>query len=196
MRIGIFGGSFDPVHLGHVRLAEKILRAHALDRLFFVPVKRSPFKSAAPIAPAKDRLAMLRLAAGGMRGVQVSRCELNRPAPSYTIHTVKFFRKKFPKAELFLVMGKDARNRFKRWRSWREILRECRLAAAPRIGKFSSTAIRARLSRGERAAGLVPKKVERYIRLNRLYGKGRGSGTIGTRQKGRGSGTFGTRPQL
>ena|SRR3989338_3120702 len=171
MRIGIFGGTFDPVHLGHVRLAKKILKTHSLNRFYFIPVRRSPFKSVAPSASAQDRLAMLRLAVDSMRAIKISRFELERPAPSYTIHTVRFFRRKFPKAEIFLVMGRDTLRHIRRWRNLREILKQTKLLSHERIGGISSAEIRARLGSGRDVTGLIPEKVKKYIRRRRLYRK-------------------------
>lgn len=170
MRIGIFGGSFDPVHLGHLRLAEKMLKSKALQRIYFVPVKRSPFKSRAPAANAKDRLTMLRLALRKNPALKISECELRRPSPSYTAHTVKFFRKRFPRAQFYLLMGQDALKHFRKWKNPREIQKECRLLPHARIGGISSSKIRVRAASGRSLKGLVPGKVERYIVWKGLYG--------------------------
>ena len=169
MRIGIFGGSFDPVHLGHVRLAGKMLKSSSLQKIYFVPVRRSPFKSKAPSASAAHRLSMLRLALRGKPRMEISRCELRRPPPSYTAHTVKFFRKKFPRAELFLVMGRDALRHFGKWRNAAEIRKECGLLPHARIGGISSTDIRARAQSGRGLKGLVHPAVERFVRRKGLY---------------------------
>lgn len=180
MRIGIFGGSFDPVHRGHIRLAEKILKSHSLNLIYFVPVARSPFKRARPAASGKDRLAMLRAAIRGKGRFRISDCELKRPALSYTIDTVKFFQRKFPGSDLFLLMGKDALRNFKKWRSWRKILKQTGQISHGRLGGISSTKIRARLRKGQAAGAWVPPGVENYIRNRRLYAplssKSRGPG--------------------
>jgi len=147
-----------------------MLKAHSLARVYFVPVKRSPFKSSSPLASAKDRLAMLNLALAGHPAFMVSSCELQRPAPSYTAHTVRFFRQKFPGAELCLMMGKDALRQFGKWKNSDFIRKECRLISIPRIGGISSSKIRARLASGR----ALPKKnlpgtVERYALKRKIY---------------------------
>ena len=169
MRIGILGGSFDPVHLGHVRLAEKMLKSHALARIYFVPVKRSPFKTVPPRASAKDRLAMLNLAIGDNPCFLTSSCELDRPAPSYTIHTIKYFKKRFPGAEIFLLMGIDSLKHLGKWKNSAEIRKLCRIRTCPRIGGISSSKVRARLAKGGSVSRLIPGKVERWIRRKGIY---------------------------
>jgi len=169
-RIGIFGGSFDPVHLGHVKLAEKAFKLKSLQRIYFIPVKRSPFKSLGPQASAQDRLSMLRLALGKNPVFKISSCELRRSAPSYTIHTVRFFRKKFPRAELFLLMAADAMKHFGKWKNSVEIRKECRFLSSKRIGRISSRDIRSRAAFGQSLKGWVPGKVESYILRKGLYG--------------------------
>ena len=158
------------MHLGHLRLAEKMLRSQSLQRIYFVPVRRSPFKSKAPVASAKDRLAMLRLTLRGNPKLKISDCELCRPSPSYTVHTVRYFRKKFPRAGFFLLMGKDALKRFGKWKNAAEMRKECRLLTHARFGGISSSGVRSRAAAGRSLKGLVAGPVERFIRGKGLYG--------------------------
>ncbi len=177
MRLGVLGGSFDPVHAGHLAVARAALRGLRLDLLLIVPSKRSPLKSRRP-APARHRLAMLRLAFRGMPKVRISTLELRRPAPSYTVDTLRALKRRWPGAELFLILGADAFAEFRRWRRPGEIRRLATLAAFPRPGvpspedvwclamkpvDASASAIR----QGEKAG--LPAPVARYIRRARLY---------------------------
>ena len=144
-------------------------KARLLDKVYFVPVRRSPFKSKGPEAPAQDRLAMLKAALKGKPYLKISDCELRRPSPSYTIQTVRYFRKKFPKAQFFLLMGQDAMRHFGKWKNAREIRTECGLLSHKRFSGISSSAIRARVRAGKSLKGLVAKSVEAYIRRKGLY---------------------------
>ena len=170
MRIGIFGGSFDPVHLGHLRLGEKMRKSQSLQKIYFVPVRRSPFKSKEPMARAQDRLSMLRLTLRGKPFFKISDCELRRSAPSYTVHTVRFFRKKFPRAGFFILMGRDALKHFRKWKDSGEIRKQCGLLPHARFGGISSSRVRARARAGRSLKGLVAAPVERFIRRKGLYG--------------------------
>src|SRR5690349_14974474 len=104
-RIGLFGGSFDPVHLGHLLVAQAACEEYRLDRLFFVPAAQSPFKPERVPAPASLRLRMLRLALAGRGDYAVDEQEIIRGGPSYTIDTVRAYRKQHPKATLFYLIG-------------------------------------------------------------------------------------------
>lgn len=147
-----------------------MLKSKSIQRIYFIPVKRSPFKSRAPSASAKDRLAMLRLALRGNPALKISGCELGRSSPSYTVHTVKFFRRRFPGAQFYLLLGRDALKHFGKWKNPVEIRKECRLLPHARIGGISSSKIRARAASGRSLKGLAPGQVERYIVRQGLYG--------------------------
>lgn len=134
MKIGILGGTFDPVHSGHIALAKSALRELHLQQLYFVPAKKSPFKVHPPVAAEKKRVAMLRNALRQLPSAKISLVELHRPAPSYTISTIRTFAQRFAKDQLFLVMGSDTLAHFHRWKKWREILGFCKLAVAERDG--------------------------------------------------------------
>ncbi|MCC6491589.1 MAG: nicotinate (nicotinamide) nucleotide adenylyltransferase [Pirellulales bacterium] len=116
MRVGVFGGSFDPVHLGHLQLAE-FCRAHArLDRVEFVPAARQPLKAEGPIASDDDRAAMLFLAMSGQPDFRLSTMEIDRGGVSYTADTLRQFSRQRPGAELFFLMGADSLAEFAKWR--------------------------------------------------------------------------------
>lgn len=125
MRLGIYGGSFDPVHCGHVALAQVCLEAARLDRVWFVPTAEQPFKPQGPVASNDDRLEMLLLGTANEPAFEVSRIEIDRGGPSYTIETLLTVRDVLPDAELFLLMGADSLADFAHWRRPDEI---CRVA--------------------------------------------------------------------
>ncbi|WKB52530.1 nicotinate-nucleotide adenylyltransferase [Eleftheria terrae] len=192
-RIGIFGGSFDPVHHAHLALA-RVARDHlGLDRLLWVPVGMAWHK-ARVLAPAEHRVAMAKLAVEGERGFEVSTCEVERSGPSYTIETVRELQAREPgPAQWLLVIGQDQYAGFDRWHGWTELLQRVTLAVAGRAGvepapgavlaghphaieqlplpamSISSTEVRSRVARGEPVDALVPGSVARYIAQHRLY---------------------------
>ncbi len=125
MRLGLFGGSFDPVHFGHLLLAECCREQIGLDRVWFVPAAAQPHKRNGLVATAAQRLDMLRLAIGGQPAFEVSTLELDRGGVSYTVDTLEAVRREQPAAELFLLMGTDSLADFP---TWREPARICELA--------------------------------------------------------------------
>jgi nicotinate-nucleotide adenylyltransferase len=116
MRIGLFGGSFDPVHRGHLLLAECCWRQARLDRVEFVPTAQQPLKPRGPVAGEADRVAMLRLAIAERREFALSLLEVERGGVSYTVDTLRQFRSERPDAELFFLMGADSLADFPTWR--------------------------------------------------------------------------------
>ena len=134
MRRAIFGGSFDPVHKGHVSLASELQKALRLDEIIVMPTGISPFKKDLKRSPADgaDRLEMCRLAFADMPFVTVSDYEVSQGGVSYTVDTVRHFHGLYPDDELFLLVGGDMLMSFDRWRSWQEILSMCGLAAVSR----------------------------------------------------------------
>jgi nicotinate-nucleotide adenylyltransferase len=116
MRIGLFGGSFDPVHRGHLLLAECCWRQARLDRVEFLPTAQQPLKPQGPVASEADRVAMLRLAIAGRPEFALSLIEIERGGVSYTVDTLRRLRAEQPNAELFFLMGADSLNDFPTWR--------------------------------------------------------------------------------
>ena len=158
-RLGLFGGTFNPIHVGHLRAAIEVREGFGLDEVILVPAATPPHKPAAGLAPAADRLAMARLAVRGVRGLSVSDAEIRRGGPSYTIDTVRrFLAASPPAAELFLIVGLDAFLEIDTWKSYRELLALVPVIVIPRpaaaggpterraLGRF----LRARLARRAR----------------------------------------------
>ena len=196
MKTGIFGGTFDPVHHGHLRPAEAAASALGLDRVFYVPNSRSPFKGSPPGAEGAHRVAMLALALQGRRDRLISLCELGADGPSYTVDTLRLFSRRYPADELTFLLGTDALSGLARWKEPGEIVRLARLAAFVRapyepetvlasaeLAPFrksilildsvrvtiSSSELRRAVSRGESIAGQTTPAVEEYIFKHGLY---------------------------
>jgi len=183
MRIGIYGGTFDPVHHGHLILAHQALEEFKLDRLVFVPTAESPFKIHNHTAPASDRLAMLQLAIRGEDRFEVDPLEIERGGVSYSIDTVKMFRSRDPEAELFFLVGEDNAYRLTEWHRFEELKKMVGFVVLSRSEDFqspeypvvqrrieiSSTEIRNRVANGESITYLVPESVKRYIEQHQLY---------------------------
>ena len=181
-RLGVFGGTFDPVHVGHLVIAKAALEELPLDRVLFVPARRSPLKQRGPVASEADRLAMLEAAIAGDPRLGVSRVELERDGPSYTVETLEALR---DQGELFLILGTDAYAEFGRWRDPERIRGLATIVVAARPGApnappdvrlldaplldISSRDLRARAARGRSLRYLVPEAVLRYIEERRLY---------------------------
>jgi len=131
-RTAVFGGSFNPIHFGHLLLADDLLEILALDRVLFVPAKHPPHKDPTRLAPPEDRLAMVRLATDGHRGFEVSDLELARPGPSFTVDTLAALAR--PGLTLFLVVGSETFLDLLSWREPRRVARLARLVIVPRVG--------------------------------------------------------------
>ena len=183
MRIGIYGGTFNPVHHGHLILARQALEEFKLDRLIFVPAAESPFKIQNHTAPAGDRLAMLRLAIAGEDRFSVDPLEIERGGISYSIDTVKMFRNRDPGAELFFLVGEDNADRLTEWHRFEELKKLVYFVVLSRSEEFqspeypvvqrrieiSSTEIRNRVANQESITYLVPESVKHYIEQHQLY---------------------------
>jgi nicotinate-nucleotide adenylyltransferase len=123
MRIGLFGGTFDPIHFGHLRAALEVKEGFGLAQVFLIPAALPPHKTREGVAPAADRLHMIELAVRGEPGLTASDAEIRRTGPSYTIDTVRhFYRQAADTAEIFLLMGLDAFLEIDTWKSFRELL--------------------------------------------------------------------------
>ncbi len=134
-RLGLFGGAFNPVHLGHLLVAQAAVEELGLDTLFFIPAFRSPFKQDNPPAPAELRLRWLRLALAGQTRFQTDDQEILRSGVSYTIETVRDYAKRFPGAKLFYLIGADNVAQLTAWREADELAKLIEFAALPRPGQ-------------------------------------------------------------
>jgi len=188
MKIGLFGGSFDPVHLGHLLVAQAAVEELGLDRLFFIPAAQSPFKPEnRPAAPA-ERVRLLRLALAGFCRYEVDEQELRRGGISYTIDTLRDFERRFPAAERFYLIGADNAAKLNEWRDAAGLARLAEFVAIPRPGgtaqfpppfrgrllkgfplAVSSSEIRARLKAGLPVNHLLPPAVAEAVRAAQLY---------------------------
>jgi nicotinate-nucleotide adenylyltransferase len=183
-RVGVFGGTFDPVHVGHLAIALAALESVPLDRVLFVPARRSPLKDRDPLASVADRVAMLEVAIASEPRFALSRVELERDGVSYTVDTLETLRSQ---GELFLILGSDALADLARWRSpdrIRELatilvaarpgapepdpMHRARAFDAPRLD-ISSRELRARAARGMSLGYLVPDAVWEHIKRHGLY---------------------------
>ena len=201
VRLGVFGGTFDPVHVGHLAIAHAALETLPLDRVLFVLARRAPLKEHGPVAGEADRLAMLELAVAGEPRFSVSRVELDREGPSYTVDTLEALagsdgRPSGRPDELFLILGGDALAALPRWKDADRIAKLATLVVAERPGApermgnapvvqfdaprldISSRELRARVARGRSLRYLVPDPVWKHIEARGLYrAEGPTSGT-------------------
>jgi len=188
-RIGLFGGSFDPVHLGHLLIAQAACEELQLDRLFFIPAAQSPFKPDRVLAPGRVRLRLLRLALAGNTRCAIDDQELRRGGVSYTIDTVRNYRVRYPDAQLFYLIGADHVGTLPQWRQADELAELAEFVVVRRPGVdvvalpgqfririlegfpvgFSSSQVRERVRAGLPVEHLVPVAVAEAIRNNRLY---------------------------
>jgi nicotinate-nucleotide adenylyltransferase len=213
-RIGIFGGTFNPIHSGHIRAAVSVQRRFSLDRVLFIPSFIPPHKNTLDVAPAEDRLAMVRIALGRRRRLLTSALEIEAGGTSYSIRTLGWVRKAYPRARVFFIMGVDAFLEIETWREWRRLIDRCsfivtsrpsyslrrarrvldesyqsRILVIPKFARIreasldsgriflvpidaldvSSTKIRRLVRQGRSLRGLVPRRVELYIKKRRLY---------------------------
>ncbi|MGH7577933.1 MAG: nicotinate-nucleotide adenylyltransferase [Longimicrobiales bacterium] len=187
MRLGLFGGTFDPPHIGHLIVAQDARIELSLDRVIFVPAATPPHKRHRVVAPADLRLAMVRAAIEADDRLIVDDIEIRRGGASYTVDTLRAYRTDRPDAELFLIIGADQYAEFDTWREAGEIRRLARLAVLARDGgtrgslangaiavsvtriDVSATEIRRRVRNREPIRYLVPLPVEAIIRGHRLY---------------------------
>ena len=168
MRIGLYGGSFNPVHNGHLGVARAAIAELGLDRLIVIPAALNPFKVESPVPEVANRLLLLRAAFNGMDKVVVDERELRRGGVSYAIDTVREIVRENPGAELFFIIGEDSVAGLPKWKDAEELWKLCTPKAYPRT-RESSTEIRARLTKGESVDDLVPMSVALFIRHGVAY---------------------------
>ncbi len=189
MRLGLYGGSFDPVHLGHLLVAMAACEELGLDRLFFIPAAQSPFKPGQQPASSADRIRLLRLALSGGTRYEVDEQEIARGGISYTIDTVRDYAARFPEARLHYLIGADHVPTLPKWREAETLAGLVEFLVIPRPGetpgtlpppfqlrvlngfpvKISSSQIRQRIRQGLAIEPLVPSAVAEAIRNYRLY---------------------------
>jgi len=183
-RVGVFGGTFDPVHVGHLAIALAALESVPLDRVLFVPARRSPLKDRDPLASVSDRVAMLEAAVASEPRFALSPVELDRDGVSYTVDTLEALRSE---GDLFLILGSDALADLERWREPDRIRELATILVAARPGApepdpmhgarafdaprldISSRELRARAARGMSLRYLVPDAVWEHIKERGLY---------------------------
>lgn len=199
MRIGVFGGTFDPIHFGHLVLAEQCHEQCELDEVWFVPASRPPHKQGVFVSDAKHRCEMVELAIAGRSCFKISRIEIDRDGPSFTVETLEQIRSANHSAELFLLVGADSLRDMPYWRSPQRILELANIIAVNRgdttaddfqkmVAAFgsqglsriktiqmpgitiSASDLRQRISHGRSIRYLLPRAVEAYIAQHRLYG--------------------------
>lgn len=197
-RIGLFGGSFNPIHSGHINLAVSVMGKLMLDKVIFIPSGLAPHKSSSEYADSADRLEMCRLATEEYESFEVSDYEINKSGKSYSVYTVEHFRKIFPDDELFLMVGSDMLLTFDTWFRYEDILKNAVLAAVSRNGNdfdelykmterlsdlgrivvvnndaitISSSKIRKMIKNNEDISCYLNGKVVKYIILKNLYSK-------------------------
>ena len=196
MRLGIYGGTFDPIHYGHLLLAERCRDELQLDEVWFIPAGSPPHKQGRVSTPAKARMAMVEFAVSGFPEFRVSRIELERVGPSYTVQTLEQVRASAPSREVFLLMGADSIAELVTWKDPARILELAQVVAVNRAGEkpdlsslnelmqqtgrtvrtiempamgISASEIRSRVALKQSIRFLTPRPVEMYIRQNNLY---------------------------
>lgn len=198
MRLGIYGGTFDPIHYGHLLLAERCREELQLDEVWFIPAGNPPHKQGQVMTPARSRAAMVEFAVSGFPEFRVSRIEMERGGPSYTVQTLEQLRATDPSREVFLLMGADSIAELVTWKDPARILELSQVVAVNRAGEspdlsslrellkqtvrtvrtvempamgVSASEIRARVAQGKSIRFLTPRPVEMYIRQHKLYGQ-------------------------
>lgn len=197
-RVGVLGGTFDPVHFGHLSIAEEARVRLSLDQVLFVPARQQPLRLGEKVSSPEHRAAMLELALLSNPFFQLSRIEFERPGLSYTVDTMALLRERHPRgSELFFILGSDALADLPRWKEPRRLLSLCRLVLFDRPGhefdyrelflkfpplrdrliplevsclEISSTDLRRRVQEGRPIRYRLPDAVEEYLRSHRLYG--------------------------
>jgi len=185
VRLGVLGGSFDPIHNGHLALGEAALGQLSLDKILFMPAGHQWRKAGRDVAASEDRLEMVRLAIRGNGKFEASTMEIEREGPTYTIDTLEALRAESPGVEVFFIIGADALADMPNWRDPERIFELATVCVAARVGEavkddrvtriempevdISSSEVRERVKEGRSVGDLVPEVVERYIEGHGLY---------------------------
>ncbi|MCS6918054.1 MAG: nicotinate (nicotinamide) nucleotide adenylyltransferase [Chitinophagales bacterium] len=186
---GLFFGSFNPIHIGHLIVAEFLCDEAGLSAVWFVVSPQNPFKKPAQLADVRHRLRMVQLAVAGNRRFHVSDIELHLPTPSYSVRTLQVLKERYPRRSFALLMGSDTLHSLPRWKNGKELMRnypvlvyrrssskQQEMMPLPNIRFFdaptlpvSASGIRSRLRRGQSVRYLVPEAVRRYMLRHKLY---------------------------
>ena len=198
MKIGVLGGTFDPIHIGHLKVAEAVTAHLNLGEVIFMPAGQPWLKGDNPISPAEHRLEMLRLALAGKANFRLSPMEIDRPGPTYTVDTMAELKRQLGAGdELFFILGWDNLTQLPKWREPSRLIKLCRLVAVPRVDfpppdlaaldgvipglsprvilldepriDINASEIRQQVARGRSIAQLVPAAVKKYIKEHNLY---------------------------
>ncbi len=168
MKIGLFGGTFDPIHWGHLRSAEEVSEAFGLDRVFFIPASIPPHKRGQTTTPVQDRLKMVRLAVAKNRRFAVSTVEISRPGISYSIDTFRNFAGKLHKGDsLYFIIGLDAFREIGTWKDFADLFPLCNFIVTSRPGSKDGDPLR--------GTGIAVKKLFCYDPIESCYRHGSGS---------------------
>jgi nicotinate-nucleotide adenylyltransferase len=186
--IGILGGSYNPVHIGHLMLASYLSQWGYVDKVWLTLTPRNPLKDPHNLIPDMKRLAMLNIATKGLRGIETCDIELSMPHPNYTINTLSTLAKRYPLKHFKLIIGSDNWLIFEKWREWQRILDEFGVIVYPRpgynvenknvdgmeyidapIANISSTFVRSAIAAGRDMSCFLPGGVYKYIADNKLY---------------------------
>jgi nicotinate-nucleotide adenylyltransferase len=180
IRTGIFGGSFNPIHNGHISLARQLREKAGLDEVWLMVSPQNPMKATADLLDDESRMEMARLAVAGEEGIIASDYEMHLPKPSYTWNTLQTLKQDYPDREFVLMIGGDNWQLFDKWYRADDIRNEFQIIVYPRRGSeggidglelidISSTEIRERIKAGKSIYGMVPKAVAEYIKEHNLY---------------------------
>ena len=182
-KIAIYGGTFDPIHHGHLIVAREALEKLGAEQVIFIPARVSPLRKTAPVARDEVRLLMIKAAIESEPGFAVDDCELLRPPPSYTIDTIEQIRQRNSEATIYCLIGEDNVDRLTKWRRFADLEKMVRLVVLDRSGQqphhaypiirrkidISATEIRKRVATGRSIRYFVPPAVEEIIRREKLY---------------------------
>jgi nicotinate-nucleotide adenylyltransferase len=197
MKIGVLGGTFDPIHLGHLKVAEEVTASLTLDEVIFMPAGQPWLKADNLISPAEHRLEMIRLALAGRDNFKLSTMEIERPGPTYTVDTMAELGRQLGSDELFFILGWDNLTQLPQWHEPSRLIELCRLVAVPRVDfpppdlksleaaipglskrvillnapriDVNASEIRRMVREGLSIRNLVPEPVEKYIKEHKLY---------------------------
>ena len=179
IKIGIYGGSFNPIHVGHIALAKQLLKKAGLDEIWFIVSPQNPLKKSSDLMDDNKRLELVEIALDGESGLKASNYEFHLPKPSYMLHTLQSLSKDFPNREFTLIIGADNWESFPKWYGYKEIIAHYSILIYPREGckisveklpekvslietelyNISSTEIRQRIKAGQSIKGMVPDMI-------------------------------------